>query len=235
MNLLWYRDWLSGVFRDSNRAWRRLEFLPQARVLPFGCKDNFWEMGDQGPCGPCSEIHYDRVGGGRDAASLVNADDPNVLEIWNVVFIQVRQAKGTVCTAQNMAPGQQHVHQQCASVQSQALMVHVPLLLLQYNREADSSLKPLPAKHVDTGMGMERVASVLQGKVSNYATDVFTPIFDAIRAISGAPPYTDKARPVPLMRELSVAQPAALSRQSCLLLAVLKGALPLRALVFWPN
>ena len=72
-------------------------------------------------------------------------------------------------------------------------MVRLPLLL-QYNREADGSLKPLPAKHVDTGMGMERVASVLQDKVSNYATDVFTPIFDAIRAVSGAPPYTDKAR-----------------------------------------
>ncbi|KAK6541205.1 Alanine--tRNA ligase [Orbilia ellipsospora] len=143
-------DEASGLPADleTRDLWLKIG-VKEDHVLPGNLKDNFWEMGDQGPCGPCTEIHYDRIGGGRNAAHLVNMDDPNVLEIWNNVFIQ-------------------------------------------FNREADKSLKPLPRKHVDTGMGFERLVSILQDKPSNYDTDVFTPLFAKIQEISGMRPYGGK-------------------------------------------
>lgn len=135
---------------EALELWKKVG-VPEDHILPGNMKDNFWEMGDQGPCGPCSEVHYDLSDGGdqRNASSLVNQDDPEVIEIWNNVFIQ-------------------------------------------YNREPDKSLKPLPNKHIDTGMGFERLVSVLQKKKSNYDTDVFTPLFKRIQEITGAREYQGK-------------------------------------------
>ncbi|WP_242134577.1 alanine--tRNA ligase [Aestuariivivens marinum] len=128
---------------EAYNFWK--QHIPEDRILKGNKKDNFWEMGDQGPCGPCSEIHVD-IRSVEDKAKipgkeLVNKDHPQVVEIWNLVF-------------------------------------------MQYNRKANGSLESLPAKHIDTGMGFERLCMVLQGVQSNYDTDVFTPLIKEIETIS---------------------------------------------------
>ena len=135
-----------GLERDNEAATYWEQYLPVSQIINGNKHDNFWEMGDTGPCGPCSEIHVDlRPEEERalvDGATLVNQDHPQVIEIWNLVF-------------------------------------------MQFNRMADSSLSPLPARVIDTGMGFERLCMALQGKTSNYDTDVFQPILKTIAQISG--------------------------------------------------
>ena len=131
---------------DSEAASEWKKWISEDRILPGNKKDNFWEMGDTGPCGPCTEIHVDtrpdEERKKKDGKLLVNSDDPQVIEIWNNVFIQ-------------------------------------------YNRLKDGSLQQLPAKHVDTGMGFERLVRVIQGKQSNYDTDVFSGTIEKIASITG--------------------------------------------------
>jgi alanyl-tRNA synthetase len=132
------------VYKDDEESfeiWKKETDIDPSHILKFGDKDNFWEMGESGPCGPCSEIHIDLT---PDASGgeLVNAGDHRVMELWNLVFIQ-------------------------------------------YNRTTEGQLEPLPSKHVDTGMGFERVTAVMQGKSSNYDSDIFTPLFDRITALTG--------------------------------------------------
>ncbi|MBW8244518.1 alanine--tRNA ligase [Muricauda oceani] len=130
--------------QEAYDLWKAI--VPENRIIKGNKKDNFWEMGDQGPCGPCSEIHVDirskEDKAKVDGASLVNQDHPQVVEIWNLVF-------------------------------------------MQFNRKANGSLEPLPEKHIDTGMGFERLCMVLQGKQSNYDTDVFTPLIREVETITG--------------------------------------------------
>jgi alanyl-tRNA synthetase len=132
---------------EAGELWKKVTDIDPTHIQKFGKKDNFWEMGETGPCGPCSEIHVDLTPD-YSGGNLVNAGDPRVMEIWNLVFIQ-------------------------------------------YNRDEKGELTPLPAKHVDTGMGFERICAVLQKKSSNYDTDVFMPIIARIAGLAGKA-YTSK-------------------------------------------
>jgi alanyl-tRNA synthetase len=133
---------------EAAELWKKVSGLPASRIMPFDEKDNFWEMGETGPCGPCSEIHYDKgdLSSQEDLYNHpikgVNGENDRFIEIWNLVF-------------------------------------------MQYNRSADGTLNPLKDKHVDTGMGFERICAILQDKRSNYDTDVFAPIIAKIAEFSG--------------------------------------------------
>lgn len=146
-----------GLDRDNEAAGYWEQYLPKDHILNGNKHDNFWEMGDTGPCGPCSEIHIDlRSDEERAAVSgadMVNKDHPQVIEIWNLVF-------------------------------------------MQFNRKADGSLEPLPAKVIDTGMGFERLCMALQDKTSNYDTDVFQPIIKVIAGMAGTTYGTDKQQDI---------------------------------------
>ena len=135
------------IERDNEAYGFWKAIIPEEKILLGNKKDNFWEMGEQGPCGPCSEIHIDlrteEEKAQVSATSLVNKDHPQVVEVWNLVFIE-------------------------------------------FNRKVDKSLEPLPNKHVDTGMGFERLCMALQGKTSNYDTDVFTPLIKEIETLTAS-------------------------------------------------
>ena len=142
-----------GLERDDEAAGYWLKHVPADHIINGNKHDNFWEMGDTGPCGPCSEIHVDsrtpeqKAASGKSGRELVNQDDPQVIEIWNLVF-------------------------------------------MQYNRKADGSLEKLSMNVIDTGMGFERLVRMMQGKHSNYDTDVFQPIIKAEQQITGLKYYT---------------------------------------------
>jgi alanyl-tRNA synthetase len=160
---------------EAEEIWKR--HVDPARISRWGKKDNFWEMGETGPCGPCSEIHYDFTPD-ESGAGLVNLGDPLVIELWNLVFIQ-------------------------------------------FNRGGDGELTPLPARHVDTGMGLERIVRILQNKESNYDIDLFTPIFKAIKAHTGAHPYQGS-----LDDPVDIAYRVIADHIRCLTAAITDGAWP---------
>jgi alanyl-tRNA synthetase len=169
--------------KEAAELWSKVTTLPKERILKFGRKDNFWEMGDIGPCGPCSEIHIDLGPDRCDKKNVpghkcaVNAGCSRFIELWNLVFIQ-------------------------------------------YNRTEGGKVLPLPARHVDTGMGLERVAAVLQDKSSNYDTDLFAPLIDKISKLCGQK-YTGT-----LDKQTDIAFRVIADHLRCLVFAITDGCMP---------
>jgi alanyl-tRNA synthetase len=163
------------------------ELIDENRIILGNKKDNFWEMGDQGPCGPCSEIHVDLRTAEEKALvsgkSLVNNDHPQVVEIWNNVF-------------------------------------------MEFNRKADGSLEKLPAKHVDTGMGFERLCMALQGKTSNYDTDVFTPLINKVEQITGYKYLDNSVTPSAVGEKTNIAIRVIVDHVRAVAFAIADGQLP---------
>ncbi len=162
---------------EAEELWKTVTDIDPAHITRWDKKDNFWEMGETGPCGPCSEIHYDFTPD-MSGGSLVNCDDERVIEIWNLVFIQ-------------------------------------------FSRGEDSTLTSLPAKHVDTGMGFERIVRVIQNKSSNYDIDLWQPIFKAIHDLSGVRPYGSS-----MDDPIDVAYRVIADHIRCLTFAITDGVLP---------
>ncbi|MBI1865089.1 MAG: alanine--tRNA ligase, partial [Nitrospirae bacterium] len=156
VNLPAERLWVTIYEKDdeAERLWRELTPIPPGRIVRFGEKDNFWSMGETGPCGPCSEIHYDQ-GPGVPGDAVPNGEGDRIMEIWNLVF-------------------------------------------MQFNRDEKGSLAPLPKPSIDTGMGLERLASVVQGVHGNYESDIFRPFLAAIEERAGVGYGTDPAKDVSL-------------------------------------
>ncbi len=162
---------------EAEQLWKEVTDIDPSHISRWGRKDNFWEMGDTGPCGPCTEIHYDMTPD-CTGGDLVNKGREETIEIWNLVFIQ-------------------------------------------FNRADDGKLSPLPAKHVDTGMGFERICRVLQNRSSNYDIDLWIPIFQAIEQRSGAPAYRGR-----LDDPTDIAYRVIADHIRCLTFAITDGAVP---------
>ena len=171
--------------QEAFDIWKK--YVPEDRIILGNKKDNFWEMGDQGPCGPCSEIHIDlRTEAERVAVSgrsLVNADHPQVVEIWNNVF-------------------------------------------MEFNRKADGSLEKLPAQHVDTGMGFERLCMAMQNVTSNYDTDVFTPLIEKVEQITGYKYLDNTVTPSAVEEKTNIAIRVIVDHVRAVAFAIADGQLP---------